>query len=447
MTFYGGVNEIGGNKVLLEDGDVRIFLDFGQSFSMGADYFTRWLGPRAINGLGDYFEFGLLPEIQGLYAREQLRFTELPYEEPRFDGVFLSHAHVDHLNHIQFLHPMIPIYLGVGTKLFLEAMEKTSSFCNYGKHRYRTFRTGDKIKIGGLVVEAVHVDHSIPAAYGFLIHTSEGTVVYTGDLRAHGPRQDMTEDFMEKARKSEPVVMICEGTRMVEEDKRKNYSEEEVEKLSRRIVSSTDKMVFVTHYSRDIDRFRSFYNVAKKNGRKIVVSPKSAHLMARLVEDKRLDLPDPLKDKDILIYYKRKKSGEFDERDYYVWEREFMDKMVTYEFVRENQGRLLMDLDFYQFAELIDIRPESSSHFIHSMSEPYSEEDIEDIVMHNWLEHFKIRFHQLHASGHMDRQQITDLCNYIDPKKLFPIHTENQQLFKKKCNNVQTVEYGKEYNL
>jgi len=447
MTFYGGVNEIGGNKVLLEDGDVRIFLDFGQSFSMGADYFTRWLGPRAINGLGDYFEFGLLPEIQGLYAGEQLRFTELPYEEPRFDGVFLSHAHVDHLNHIQFLHPMIPIYLGVGTKLFLEAMEKTSSFCNYGKHRYRTFRTGDKIKIGGLVVEAVHVDHSIPAAYGFLIHTSEGTVVYTGDLRAHGPRQDMTEDFMEKARKSEPVVMICEGTRMVEEDKRKNYSEEEVEKLSRRIVSSTDKMVFVTHYSRDIDRFRSFYNVAKKNGRKIVVSPKSAHLMARLVEDKRLDLPDPLKDKDILIYYKRKKSGEFDERDYYVWEREFMDKMVTYEFVRENQGRLLMDLDFYQFAELIDIRPESSSHFIHSMSEPYSEEDIEDIVMHNWLEHFKIRFHQLHASGHMDRQQITDLCNYIDPKKLFPIHTENQQLFKKKCNNVQTVEYGKEYNL
>ena len=447
MTFYGGVNEIGGNKVLLEDGDVRIFLDFGQSFSMGADYFTRWLGPRAINGLGDYFEFGLLPEIQGLYTREQLRFTELPYEEPRFDGVFLSHAHVDHLNHIQFLHPMIPIYLGVGTKLFLEAMEKTSSFCNYGKHRYRTFRTGDKIKIGGLVVEAVHVDHSIPAAYGFLIHTSEGTVVYTGDLRAHGPRQDMTEDFMEKARKSEPVVMICEGTRMVEEDKRKNYSEEEVEKLSRRIVSSTDKMVFVTHYSRDIDRFRSFYNVAKKNGRKIVVSPKSAHLMARLVEDKRLDLPDPLKDKDILIYYKRKKSGEFDERDYYVWEREFMDKMVTYEFVRENQGRLLMDLDFYQFAELIDIRPESSSHFIHSMSEPYSEEDIEDIVMHNWLEHFKIRFHQLHASGHMDRQQITDLCNYIDPKKLFPIHTENQQLFKKKCNNVQTVEYGKEYNL
>ena len=56
LTFYGGVNEIGGNKVLLEDKKVRTFLDFGQSFTMGAEYFTGWLSPRALNGVGDYFE-------------------------------------------------------------------------------------------------------------------------------------------------------------------------------------------------------------------------------------------------------------------------------------------------------------------------------------------------------------------------------------------------------
>jgi mRNA degradation ribonuclease J1/J2 len=31
--FYGGVNEIGGNKILLEDKDTRVFLDFGKGFS------------------------------------------------------------------------------------------------------------------------------------------------------------------------------------------------------------------------------------------------------------------------------------------------------------------------------------------------------------------------------------------------------------------------------
>src|SRR4030042_2677685 len=102
LTFYGGVNEIGGNKILLEDKKTRIFFDFGQSFTFGAEYFTGWLGPRSINGLGDYFAFDLLPKISGLYSKEMLASTNLPYTEPDVDAVFLSHAHFDHITHIQF---------------------------------------------------------------------------------------------------------------------------------------------------------------------------------------------------------------------------------------------------------------------------------------------------------------------------------------------------------
>jgi len=444
LTFYGGVNEIGGNKVLLEDQKVRIFLDFGQSFTMGEEYFTDWLCPRTINGLGDYFEFNLLPKIEGTYAKEQLAFTDLPYTEPKIDALFLSHAHIDHVGHIQFLDEKIPIYCGYGTKIFMGSMEETGS-ADFGKHPYETFRTGRKIRIDHLVVEPIHVDHSIPASYGFIIHTSKGAIVYTGDLRAHGPRKEMTEEFAEKARESEPRAMMCEGTRMVEVEKRKNYSESQVEKLSNEIVSATNKIVFVAHYGRDMDRFRTFYNVAKNNDRKFVISPKTAHLLSKLLEDKRLHLPNPMKDETILIYYKRKKTGSFQEKDYYGWERDFMDKMVNYEFVHEHQSEIVMDLDFYQFGELIDTRPNPNSHFIHSMSEPYSEEDIEDEVMHNWLRHFKIKFHQLHASGHMNRRRLINLINYIKPEQVFPIHTENPELFKTANKKVHLVKYGKRY--
>ena len=447
LTFYGGVNEIGGNKVLLEDDEVSVFFDFGQSFTFGADYFYSWLMPRALDGLADYFEFNLLPRLSGLYAKEMLAFADLPYAKPEIDAVFLSHAHFDHINHIQFLDPEIPVYLGVGTKLFLEVAEETSSFCNYRDHGYETFRTGGKVVLDDVMVEPIHVDHSIPAAYGFLIHTSEGTTVYTGDLRAHGPRKDMTEEFSGKAREAEPVAMICEGTRMVEEERRKNYSEQQVEDLAGKVISSTDKIVFVTRYSRDMDRFRSFYNIARRNNRKIVISPKAAHLLSKLLDDTRLVLPDPLEDDDILVYYKRKKTGEFNESDYYHWERQFMDKMVTYEFVHENQGNLVMDLDFYQFAELIDIRPDAGSDFIHSMSEPYSEEDIEKQVMHNWLDHFGIRFHQLHASGHMNKQELTEMIGRINPKRIFPVHTENPGLFEKVSKKTVIPSRGKRYTL
>jgi ribonuclease J len=445
LIFYGGVNEIGGNKILLKDRGTSILLDFGQAFNFGEDHFTRWLYPRAINGLGDYFEFGLLPKIRGLYAKEQLAFTSLPYSKPEIDAVFLSHAHFDHVTHICFVDSKIPVHLGVGTKFFLESMEETSSFCDYKEHEYRTFRTGKRITIDSIEVKPVHVDHSIPAAYGFIIHASEGTVVYTGDVRMHGPKKNLTEEFVERARESKPDALICEGTRMALKEKRKNYTESQVEQLSNKIISLTDKIVFVAHYSRDMDRFRSFYNVAIKNERRIAISPKTAYLLGKLIHDEHLDLPDPLKDDHILVYYKRKKSGNFDDTDYYPWERQFMDKMVTYEFVYKNQSKLIMDLDFYQLAELIDIKPERGSHFIRSMSEPFSEEDVEDKVLHNWLDHFGIRFHQLHASGHLNREQIGLLVTDIGAKKVFPVHTENAGLFKRISRNVQMIKREKEY--
>jgi ribonuclease J len=448
LTFYGGVDEIGGNKILLEDKGTKLFFDFGQSFSFGAEYFTGWLSPRAINGVGDHFEFGLLPKISGLYAEEQLASTDLPYQEPDIDAIFLSHAHFDHVAHICFVDPKIPIYLGEGTKLFMESMEETSSFCDYKEHKYHTFRTGKKIKIDNITVEPIHTDHSIPAAYGFIIHTSESTIAYTGDFRLHGTRKDLSEDFIQKAKESSPDALICEGTRMALQEKRQNFSEQQVEDKSDEIVaSSIDKIVFTTHYSRDIDRFRSFYNVAVRNGRKLVTSPKNAYLLSKLVQDEHLDVPDPTKDKNIIVYYKRKKSGTYDDSDYFQWERKFMNKMVNSEYVHKNQKKLIMDLDFFQFGELIDIRPQRGSPFIHSMSEPFSEEDIEDEVLHNWLDHFGMQFHQLHASGHMNKEQLVEMVNYIEPKHVFPVHTENQQLFKSYCSNVLLIEQGKEYFL
>jgi ribonuclease J len=81
------------------------------------------------------------------------------------------------------------------------------------------------------------------------------------------------------------------------------------------------------------------------------------------------------------------------------------------------------------------------------MSEPFSEEDVEDEVMHNWIDHFKMHFHQLHASGHLNKEQLVDMVNRIRPKRVFPVHTENQQLFGQYFTNAETIEQAKEYVL
>jgi ribonuclease J len=363
LTFYGGVNEIGGNKILLQDKKTRGLLDFGQSFTFGEDYFTGYLSARNVNGLGDYFAFNLLPRIEGLYSKEMLAYCDLPHCEPKIDAMFVSHAHFDHINHLKFLDPEIPVYTGYGTKLFMECMEETGFACDYGTHTFNSFRTRDKIKIGSLTVEPVHVDHSIPAAYGFIIETSQGNIVYTGDLRRHGTRSDLTEDFIEKAKAADPVALITEGTRMATSEKRQNIGEPDVKKHAQEVILNTDKIVFVSHYSRDIDRFNSFYKASKKANRKLVITPKTAHLLTKLSDDKHLTVPNPVKDKNILVYYKRKKSGNHDDKDYFLWEREFMNNMTTFDYVKSHQKELVMDLDFYQFTELIDIKPEAGSNF------------------------------------------------------------------------------------
>jgi mRNA degradation ribonuclease J1/J2 len=55
-----------------------------------------------------------------------------------------------------------------------------------------------------------------------------------------------------------------------------------------------------------------------------------------------------------------------------------------------------------------------------------------------------MQFHQLHASGHLNREQIGQVINEIDVQKVFPVHTENAALFKKINKKVHLPKLGKE---
>jgi ribonuclease J len=449
LRFYGGVDEIGGNKILLEDGDTRVWLDFGKSFDSGEDYYTGYLAPRGIVGLKDFFEFDLLPRVDGLYAEEMLSETEIKYGAPRFDGVLVTHAHGDHVGHLGFLDPRIPVYTGAGTKLFMEAADETS-VNRLGDHAYRTFRTGDRLRIGSLEVRPIHVDHSIPGAYGFIIHTSGGTIVYTGDLRVHGPKADMTEEFIEYAAESKPLAMISEGTRVTTDNKRQSLSEQQVYKgvVEACIkAGSRGRLMIYTHGPRDMDRLRTFYTAATVCGRKIVISPKTAHLLSKLVNDEHLDLPDPSVDDNIAVYYRRKKSGQYDESDYYKWERPFLDKMVTPAELKKNPNGYMVNIDFTGLTELIDIRPERGTPFIYSMSEHFAEDEVEGTVLRNWVNHFGLEYVQLHASGHISRGELSDALATVRPERVYPVHTEHPEMFKEMYRGSVPPEKGKTYPL
>ncbi len=427
ITCYGGVGEIGGNKILVTDRGENILLDFGAGFSEGLDYFSSGITPRRVNGAGDYFEFGLLPEIPGLYSEDALKTTGMKYAAPEVDAVLLSHFHFDHTGRIPLVDGEIPVYCGETTSLIHKASRGSGGSPLDGR-KLVTFRTGDRFTVGGIEVRPVHVDHSIPGAYGFILQTSEGTLVYTGDFRFHGPMGSMTDDFIAEAAKDRPAVLITEGTRVSPGGRKRETGEREVAAETAKILKANEHLVFSSFRGNDIDRVVSFYGACESTGRRLVVSMKVAILLEELRGDSGLKLPQV--GRDVSVYLRRKRKGGYDDSDYLTWERRFLDHGFTAEDVRRQQGKVLLHLDQWNLPELIDIRPDRGGAYIHATTEAYNEEGEQDEqVIRNWVDHYGFSYHQIHASGHAPMDGVADLVNRIGAKRVVPIHTERPDLF------------------
>jgi ribonuclease J len=433
-TFYGGAGEIGGNKILLEDKDAKAYLDFGQSFNFGSDYFYEYLEPRSVNGLECLFEFDLVPKVSKLYNQKSLRFTDLPYEKSDIDAVFVSHHHSDHIGHLGYLDEDIPVHMGHGTAKIIETYNTLyRDLVDIGEHKnIDLFKSGDAIELKHLLFRPVHVEHSTPGAYGYVIEKDDDrNIVFTGDFRRHGPKQEYTEEFIKEAAKARPYCMLCEGTRMTP-DPEKQYSEEQVYEKVKGIIEEARDLVFGNFALINIDRFNSFYRAAEECGRTLVIDTKMAYILDSLRE-KIPNLPDPCSDENIKVYYRLAKSCQFCDKDYYIYERKYMCNMLTYKEMKEHPKDYVMLTNFNKLMELVYMQPKGAD-YIYSSSEHFLEgDDNEEMrtVLYNWLDHFGMTLHKAHCSGHASKSDIEYAIKKIKPEVLIPIHTQNPEEFAK----------------
>ena len=99
------------------------------SFSLANQYFDEFMQPRKCNGILDLLEFGLLPNLNGLYRCDYLRPLQTYHLiwNANFNGVLLSHAHMDHNSYIHYLRDDIPLYCTQGAKDIMQALDETGS--------------------------------------------------------------------------------------------------------------------------------------------------------------------------------------------------------------------------------------------------------------------------------------------------------------------------------
>ena len=471
LTFYGGVNEIGGNKILLRDGDKKILLDFGMSFRDYKKYFSMpFLQPR---GLEDLLATGLFP---------------LQFKEQDLDAILLSHAHLDHCKYVSLIsdgmkyHQTEEIinFLDKGEKLLKskeiswfekEVGELPSIFkqyripviCSkdtyiildalYGKdgcqdNRFDNPDVADLLPINYSksyssqnYVMAFPVNHSILGASGWIINTEVGPIAYTGDFKMG----DKTNKFIENAEKASPEVLIIEGTNIGKEDEWKAKNLMEYQRRIENVVYSSKKMVFIDFDYKDLEKFGILYHIAQESDRQIIISSKLAHILSKFGVN--------LSDSNILLFDK-----ETPDKNRRKWERKLIenfrekDGTVKGKDLQKNQENYIFCSSFFLLKYLVDIKPIEDSPYIISHSEPFDEEsEIAEEILTNWINLFGLKKYRIHVSGHASHLELINTIEKIGPKILIPVHTEHPEMIKKEVEKlgikVILPQYGKEISI
>ncbi|MGE3126328.1 MAG: ribonuclease J [Fimbriimonadaceae bacterium] len=246
ITPLGGAGEIGKNCTVVQQGDEWVVVDCGLSFPHEEHYGVDIVVPD---------------------------FDHLVQNKDKVKGIFLTHAHEDHVGALGFLVPLLdcPIY---ATRLSAALVRsKLAERANLTDPDIREVESGETVKVGKLSVEFVRVTHSIPESHALAVRTDHGIVLFTGDFRFDFTPVDGFQTDVGRLAKlaEEGVVLLLSDSTNVD---RPGWgpSESTVTEGLRQAFRKAKGRVLTTMFASNIHRMQQIFDVAHETGRVVAVT-------------------------------------------------------------------------------------------------------------------------------------------------------------------------------
>ncbi len=386
----GGLNEIGKNMYLYEMGGDMFIIDCGLAFPdddmLGVDL--------------------VIPD-----------FTYVEKNKEKLRGIVLTHGHEDHIGGLAYLLKKVnvPVY---GTRLTLGLVEhKLREHGILSQCNLFVSQPGNTVKMGCMSVEFIRVNHSIPDACAFAVHTPAGVVIHTGDFKVdytpiEGGIIDLAR-FGELGNRG-VLALLSESTNA----ERPGYtmSERRVGNTFRNFFSNAEgKRIIVATFSSNIHRIQQIIDCAAAYGRKVAVSGRSMiNVLQTAIELNYIRVP-----KNILVDID--KIGKMPPEEVVI-------------ITTGSQGEPMSALSRMASNDhrQVTITPQDLI-IISATPIPGNEKLVSRVVNELMKAGASVVYeamYDVHVSGHACQDELKMMLSLTRPKFFIPIHGEYKHLFK-----------------
>lgn len=404
VTFYNGLNTIGGPMIEVAYGKSHVLFDLGEVYrpelNLPDESYQTLIQNKLIGDVPNFYD----PKITG---------KKIDTDRWEHSAAYMSHLHLDHSKAMNLLAPEIPLYAGPITAHMLPALNEKGDFllpaAGHQNNYTRPITAAEyknPIHVGDITLEIWPSDHDAYGATGLIITTPDKKISYTGDIRLHGYHPDWVHEYLTASKGCDLFISEATGVSWPEEKNDKNSEEftgpKNEKELTEDIVNlqkkNPNRQITFNTYPTNVERL---LRIIADSPRKVVLYAERAHL---LKESFKKDYP----------YY------------YLPGDKKFTDLKSELEV---SYSDLLNDDHEYLWQAVSDFdKLQKGGLYIHSNAEPLGDFDP---AYKPFVEQFAkdgIEYKALRCSGHADEKELKEIISEVQPAILIPVHTLHPEL-------------------